>query len=335
MFVGTAIVSWFAAGVALRLWPSPVGAVTALVMVTVAILALLFVMSDVVSEALDVRRLGAAAFVAASLCVVIFGEFVFTFGATQSYSAADRTILPLGTAGFINDFGSFLFLASLFAAPCYQFRTKRKTQVGWNAVDNRIIAWAPRLCAGSVSLITLLYHYWGGPLATTPLPFLAVGSLSAAVLLPPVLRSVVTRIVRDGPESLIGAPRRWFSTVMEEFGAEAQAVGARNWDDALATYRSTIVHFGSPDSATAIRALKKNGGWIWSTAQRRAYHRGRLPRSQIDELEKIPGWTWHRPSSTRKSFPLSLSALQLQGFDAKRCWPRPRRVLRPKLRRPR
>jgi len=137
--------SGLAADIDMRLWPNLAGVITAFVLLVATILTLFFFIPVLILQALGLRRSRAAIFVTTSLLSLVFGEAVFVFAVTQSVSAADRTILPLGAPGLINFLGDTVILVTLFGAPWYQFHIKEETQRGWDAVDMRLTAWLPRV----------------------------------------------------------------------------------------------------------------------------------------------------------------------------------------------
>jgi hypothetical protein len=289
-----AVISWFLANVDLASWPHVLAAQTGALTLTLASLGLLVALIyDVVVQMLVVHRSVAAFLVIAAMGLLVVGEPTFAFTATQSFSSTVRTILPLHTPGLINMFGNIMFVGLLIGVPSWQFRLKLSTNRHWSAVDNLIVSWIPRLSVGTLLLITLLYHYWHGPLAHTPLPTLTIGSLFTAVLVPPVLRPLVRCTVIEGPDGLIRrAPHEWLSTTWGEITREARTVKVVNWSDMLAGLDSTMTEFAESDTSARTRALKKNGLWAWSSAQRNAYHHRRLKPWQIGKLEAVPGWTW-------------------------------------------
>ncbi len=304
-----AAIAWFAASTVLRLWPRDPVAVTVVLILTLGSFGALVAFAyDVTVQLLVVRRSVAAVFVVAAFGLLAAGEPIFALTATQSFTTALRTILPLHTPGFINVIGNALFLGVLVGIPSWQYQLRLKTNRRWDAVDDIIVRWVPRMSVGMLLLITLLYHYWHGPLAHTPLSELAIGSLFAAALMPPVLRPIVRCTVTDGPDSLIRrAPRKWLSTALREISREAQAVKIVNWSDTLATLSTTMQEFDEPDAPTRRKALKKDRLRVWRNVQRNAYRHQRLKRWQIAKLEAVPGWTWgdHQPKHShrpRRSF---------------------------------
>jgi hypothetical protein len=317
------LVAWITANVVYQTRPNNLVAATiALLLISVDFGILILLAYDAIAQLFNVSPSVAASILAISFGVVVFAEPTFTFVATQSYSSAERTLLPLGTPGLTNIIASMISLGFLIGIPAGQFQLKRKTQRQWQQVDDIIARWAPRLGIITVVLSTFSDHYGSGPLAHTPLPVLTIGSLFAAVLLPPVLRPVVKCIIRDGAEGLILAPRHWLSTATAEITREKQAVKTVNWDDAYARYRSTINQFGGPDTSAGKSALKGNGGAIWSAAQRKAYHRpGRLERWQIAKLDALPGWSWNELRGLRRRATSSPRASRSTGTGGQYCNP--------------
>jgi hypothetical protein len=295
-----AVVSWVALNLVLRPKPSALVLVGGLVLGGMFVGSVLLLAYNAVAQVLAVTRPSAAFILAGGLCLIVFGEPVFAFTATQSYQTALHTILPLRTPGLINVWGNMVVIALLFGVPSVQFRVKEKTHRRWDVVDDMVVRWIPRLAVGAVLLITLLYHYWGGPLAGRPLPTLAVGSLFAAVVLPPILRPVVRCIIREGPDSVLYAPGHWLSTAKREICREFEAADFANWSDAYGLYNATVQEFWSPTTRAARSTRKKNGGLVWIDAQRRTYQENQLRGWQRAKLEALPGWDPGRFPSRRR-----------------------------------